>query len=571
MKLTIGMAHANDFHGVFFTVQALRLYQDLKDCEIVIIDNTPASKHGQEVKNLVDKIKNHIDIRYIPYDVPGTTQSREQVFLNARGKAVLCLDCHVLLAPDAIKRLKEWYDDDSHTDFYSGPLLLDDLKNACTHFDLIWRSEMYGVWGSASKCRCGYIFSNQEGQNYDMNSTQKSIGYRCPNCFQDLLPSINNRVGLNTEEEPFQIPANGLGIFSCRKDCWLGFNPNFRHFGGEEGYIHLKYEKHGKKTMCLPFLQWNHRFGRPDGIHYTVSLESKVKNYIYGFKELGLPLDSIKDHFKNRLNEQQWNALVLECEGRTDKPKAEVYQQSFEKMNSAGSRIMRQYISGAKTVVDYSSVGESLITIFAEAIPRVYFYQYNTEQGYHLDKAAPQECNVTRLIDFPKEAPACDVAIIGELPADKAKIMDALNSVKNSASQYIIISNIGKTDYYVDSINEWLKDRDWKIVEYSHHSNGLIVLSRGAKENIVNLNGATVGVGQHLKKYLSRIGITSTETCQCNNRARLMNILGIEWCKNNTSTILDWLAEESAKRKLPFVRMGASMLVNMAIRKATKS
>jgi hypothetical protein len=39
MELTIGMASYDDFEGVYFTVQALRLYQDLEDTEIVVVDN----------------------------------------------------------------------------------------------------------------------------------------------------------------------------------------------------------------------------------------------------------------------------------------------------------------------------------------------------------------------------------------------------------------------------------------------------------------------------------------------------------------------------------------------------
>jgi hypothetical protein len=37
--LTIGMATYDDFDGVYFTVQALRLYHDLRDTELVVVDN----------------------------------------------------------------------------------------------------------------------------------------------------------------------------------------------------------------------------------------------------------------------------------------------------------------------------------------------------------------------------------------------------------------------------------------------------------------------------------------------------------------------------------------------------
>jgi hypothetical protein len=37
--LTIGMAAYNDFGGVYFTLQSLRLYQDLRDTELLVVDN----------------------------------------------------------------------------------------------------------------------------------------------------------------------------------------------------------------------------------------------------------------------------------------------------------------------------------------------------------------------------------------------------------------------------------------------------------------------------------------------------------------------------------------------------
>ena len=39
MQLTVGMATYRDFDGVYFTVQALRLYQDLRGVEVLVVDN----------------------------------------------------------------------------------------------------------------------------------------------------------------------------------------------------------------------------------------------------------------------------------------------------------------------------------------------------------------------------------------------------------------------------------------------------------------------------------------------------------------------------------------------------
>jgi hypothetical protein len=78
------------------------------------------------------------------------------------------------------------------------------------------------------------------------------------------------------------------------------------------------------------------------------------------------------------------------------------------------------------------------------------------------------------------------------------------------------------------------------------------------------------GPGTELKALLSKIGIKSSPTCSCNKRAKTMDENGVEWCEQNVETICDWLAEESAKRKLPFLRAAGKVIINMAIKRAKK-
>ncbi|PNX50201.1 MAG: hypothetical protein BV458_13670 [Thermoplasmata archaeon M9B2D] len=95
--------------------------------------------------------------------------------------------------------------------------------------------------------------------------------------------------------EPFTIQMHGLGLFGCRKDAWLGFNDKFRGFGGEEGYIHTKFRQHGRDVVCLPWLAWCHRFGKSGP--YPLNGNDRIRNYLIGFKELGLDPKPIYDHF----------------------------------------------------------------------------------------------------------------------------------------------------------------------------------------------------------------------------------------------------------------------------------
>lgn len=80
---------------------------------------------------------------------------------------------------------------------------------------------------------------------------------------------------------------------------------------------------------------------------------------------------------------------------------------------------------------------------------------------------------------------------------------------------------------------------------------------------------AAGGAGTELTKLLKFFGIESTEKgCKCKSRAAKMDKNGVEWCANNIEKILDWLKEEAQKRKLPFLRTAAKVIVLRAIRNA---
>lgn len=79
------------------------------------------------------------------------------------------------------------------------------------------------------------------------------------------------------------------------------------------------------------------------------------------------------------------------------------------------------------------------------------------------------------------------------------------------------------------------------------------------------------GPGTELKKLLGAIGIVADENCQCNKRAKLMNIWGCDECEQRTDEIVGWLREEAAARGLPFVAAAARVLVLRAISNARKT
>ena len=244
-KLTIGMATYDDYDGVYFSVQALRLYHPeiRNSTKFLLIDNHPDGPCAKSLKSLEGATPNY---RYVPNNARRGRAARDFIFEEAAGEFVLCMDSHVFVVPGALKRLINYFAADAEIrDLVQGPLLYDDLTNISTHFAPQWRDGMYGTWDC-----------DERGK--DINSP------------------------------PFDIPMQGLGLFACRRAVWPGFNPRFRGFGGEEGYIHEKFRQRGGRTLCLPFLRWMHRFTRPFGTPYANTWEDRIRNYMIGHTELGL-------------------------------------------------------------------------------------------------------------------------------------------------------------------------------------------------------------------------------------------------------------------------------------------
>ena len=259
-KITIGTCVYDDYDGVYFTIQSIRLCNpDILDrIEFVVINNNPTSCQGEEVSKLIRYVNE--PITYLEFSKYNSPFLKSKIFDLAETEYVLVLDCHVLLEPGSLKQLLDFYDaGKDEGNLLQGPLLHDDLTHISTHFDLSkWNSDMWGEW------------------------------------------SFDKR-GKDKNNDPFEIPAHGMGLFTCRRDSWLGFNENFRGFGGEEGYIHCKYRNAGKKTLCLPFLRWLHRFGRPDGSGFTPLLQDRFRNYMIGFNEIGRNTNEVVKNFKGRI------------------------------------------------------------------------------------------------------------------------------------------------------------------------------------------------------------------------------------------------------------------------------
>jgi len=79
-------------------------------------------------------------------------------------------------------------------------------------------------------------------------------------------------------------------------------------------YVHAKVRAAGGRVLCHPAVRWTHRFGRPNGVPYTIGRYSKVRNYVLEFQEMGWNLAPIREHFvdTNLLYEREWKHLLVD-------------------------------------------------------------------------------------------------------------------------------------------------------------------------------------------------------------------------------------------------------------------
>jgi len=258
MRWTIGMPSYNNYLEVFFTVQALRMYHDLTDCEIVVIDNFG----DNALQNFIRKHGGNTVKYYRHTEVQGVSYAKNKIFEHAQGENVLVIDSHILIKPGA---LNVKIDND---DLYQGVLMHSGQNKYSCEWLNQWRGNMWGIWA----------------------------------------PSVTE-----LPKEKFEIWAMGAGFFACKRDSWLGFNDGFRGFGAETGYIQEKYRKAGRKVWCHPKMIWLHLFyneGRK--IPYPLHTNDRIRNYILGFNEIGLDLEPIKKEFGEQMFNIVYNSLSKE-------------------------------------------------------------------------------------------------------------------------------------------------------------------------------------------------------------------------------------------------------------------
>lgn len=261
--LTISMATHSDYDGVFFTIQSLRIYQNLPEgTEFIVLDNNSDSDHGRQVKHFSRSVPN---MRVIDVTDRQSSFVKYDIFEHAKGRIILGLDCHVLLQPGFIDAMMGYWSQHDTPDLLTGPLWYDDLKHTSEQLDPVWRGHDFGIWG-------------------------------------------NNKEGM-ASGQPFEIPAQGMGCFSFLRSHAPIISRAFNGFGAEEWYMAEKTRQNGGKVICHPGMKWNHRFDWPKRT-FPINLRDKVMNYYTGW----LSVYGSLDHPQMKAMTEHWKAIVPAAE-----------------------------------------------------------------------------------------------------------------------------------------------------------------------------------------------------------------------------------------------------------------
>lgn len=556
--LTIGMATFRDFHGPYFTVQALRINdRELMDrVEFVIVDNDPDNEHGRELRGFVEGWAGvgNAGARYIPMpEKRGTTQPRQRVFDEASGDFVMVVDSHVLLERDALAKLVAYLESNPTTgDLLQGPILYDDLSTMSTDFVEHWRGEMWGVWNTDPR-------------------------------------------GIEPTAPPFEIWAQGLGLFCARRESWPGFDPRWRGFGGEEGCIHEVFRQRGDRCLCLPWLRWGHRFAKPGVSNYLVPTWQKVRNYVLGFQRIGRELEPIRAHFVDetrKMTSDQWAALIADPERETE-PGVERYADPvpdgayvarpstlpqpfdlssldavFDFVKSVPRDLnehadtLRSLATGADVVVELTKRRESTAFLLA-ARPRV-LMSWQREPDALIDALhhVVKKTNPLPLREFTThqgdtleaEVPPCDGLFVDSIHtgprilAELRKHGDNVGkwlAIRGTASFGDVAENgtepglyFGLAEWFEEQAARAVNPRKWVRVYRADNQYGLSVYS--CEPDAVDVDR---GPGTELAAILRRWGIAAGAGCDCKAKAATMDQWGVAKCRERRGEIVGWIAE----------------------------
>lgn len=620
-KISVCMATHEDFHGTYFTLQELKATNPklLKDMELVVVDQSPKSAHGAEVAKQMNYAAQCCHTaKYVPYNEKiGTSHSRQKAIESASADIFVVLDCHVVMMKDAIPAILDYFADPSHAkDMVQGPLLSDAIFRhepgieeydertgpwsvMATHYADHWRAEMWGTWGNAWQCPCGgFSFSTwPDGElvRFETLSMRPQFVKHCQAC-NKRFPMLGwsghevqlrnlGYIELSHTEKPFEIPAQGLGMFAMRREAWPGFNPNTWGFGGEELWIHEKVRINGGKCVCHPLAKWYHRFPRPEMAKYPNTTWYKARNYVVEFNELGWNLDPIKSHFVDggKVASLEWDAMSSDplkfVHGPTEQFQQPVMvngqpanvmkvtaESVYEKFKSLPRDLnqhmpmLRELASECESVCEFSKRRESAAVWIVSGTKKVELHNLELQDSDL--RAAVEEAkdrvsikadngNTLQINDIDD----CDLLFFDSVHhADRLRT--ELSKFAASVSKFIVVRGTGNFGVTAEgggeglfaAMREFVFDNpQWFVYYHTSTQYGITVLccdpDRKPDKPIIPWPPGK-GVGTELYKINVDLGIRQVPGCGCIQLQNHMDLIGPDGCEEHFDKLV---AEMKAK------------------------
>ena len=326
-SIAVVMAHHSDFSGVYFTIQSIRQHQPNVVSEWIVVDQSSDSRPDihEALIGLAGNVKN---MRVIPLPEPrGTSPARDKAIIASHCDIVICLDCHVLLKPQAIPLVIDYFRQPARQrDLVQGPMLNDGLLTACTHWTPIWgANHLFGVWATAwsggdrplaafkgaNGC-ARFIWVTGDRHIQPVDPQEDTVLWEQ---HENFLISHGFRPWWKGQDptRTIEIPGQGLGCFAVWRENWPGFEPHSVGFGAEEMYLHEKIRRLGGRTVCLRGMQWIHRFFKGTEAAPPPTRIEIIRNYVRFHRHLNLPLRELHEQFVNVwIDQSTWDGVIAE-------------------------------------------------------------------------------------------------------------------------------------------------------------------------------------------------------------------------------------------------------------------
>lgn len=644
-KITIGMATYNDFEGVWATVQSAIMHNDWErptDVELVVIDTSPEGiDHVDMVRSVVVANKS-VPLDRLPRgaktplgkhirspELVGTTAPRDKIFEHATAPYVVVMDCHVMLHHNSLLRLLKWFErNPDNVDLIHGPMIYDDLNTVSTHLGDQFRAGMRGTWGSIWRTPGGTLFV-VEGQDVSDTADKRednpyarchdlmtlkpwptdengAVHFPCGMTLPAKIGWIGNdrvlsslgcvEVGKMDSEEPIEISGCGMGLFATRRDAWLGFAKHCSGFGGEELNIHDKYRKAGRKALCLPFLRWNHRFGRGGGTPYPHPQDATVRNYVLWSNEIGIPLDRVHTHFVKGglLPQDAWDKIVADPVGyqvnlAPPPSSADINYSPVDALYTEVVNTPRDLNENAEFIRAVARDSDNVMAIvkrcewdvlLAAGYPsQLLVLQEETNDLTARTHAAVEQraTRGNRGIKFYQTVPKSEWITqesIGSFNADTL-VIDGKNTAEHlqhlldmflkPSVRLLMVrgtqafgvkpeepnadGTYGKGLW--EPIKRLIAERpEWFVAAHRPQQYGVTVLARAPRPKpLLPVFPWPIGFGPgtELKKMLESVGIKSSANCDCNAKMHIMDGWGVAGCRENKEVIVGWLVANAER------------------------